>query len=62
MMSRAPASAAATSATSFSAETNSAALSEHAADWFSKMKFASGSSPFSLAMMARVLRLGLNGW
>ena len=62
MMSRAPASAASVSGTSFSAETNSAAFAEHSEDWLLKMKSASGSSPLSRATVARVLRFGLNGW
>lgn len=62
MMSRAPASAASASGTSFSAETNSAAFAEHSEDWLLKMKSASGSSPLSRATVARVLRFGLNGW
>ena len=63
MMSRAPASAAALSATSFAASTNFCASASQSAEVsrLSIMNTASGSSPRSLAIVAFVLRFGLNG-
>jgi hypothetical protein len=61
MMSRAPASASAAVGTSFSASTNFAASSAGSAFWFSSSQSASGVSPRSMALVARVWRFGRKG-
>ena len=61
-MSRAPASAAFTSGTSFARSTNAAASASGSPDSpCARILFASASSPRSRAIMARVRRFGLYG-